>query len=880
MNGMGILYMLPLNEIGDAYAMVDARILEKNQPYPGDDQTNGISVLISKKLLECAYLGLAHSYPARQGKDLNEYWKDYKPRGGMGEALSNVASRVLKDGSMSIEGIPDHLTITDILINLLEDPTLNLVEWYRDYHSARRAKYSSDWESDENKLSQYSFEYSELSYVNEDTGSGNPLTRDAVAEIDADLGRRLKVHDSSSLPNLQPVSYCAYDDDDESGVPTLHAYFISTYVPPFFLLPHVASLSSPLNPLANVSSTLIPYNSNSSLLLAHTLVTHIIPTLLINLDVNLGQRGHTLPLAIPPAHTPAPAPILARAAAPGDLQLSSCAGAAAGAPCAQPLRVGLRVHPASPVRARVRTGPKSPCSLLNTRDPLVPLTRRSSTYSTSPTSAAVDALAPAPPPPSPSPAGAPALPPLVLLLTFQLSSRLCLPLAGAGPPGAPCASVVHFKFDFKLQLQVNFSLDPKLAADPAATSCLPAASVSSFSFHFSNRVSGLAHCWPGVGAAAATSPGAPCSQPTRTPASLPPSRLRPAFGLVLLLLLLLALEQPGQARTKTASTVSRLLDFNLTLQRQFNLKAAPFPFSQTPLAPTGLSVRRLQRIDAVGFPPLLYFPSSNRVSWRSSCSALERAGAAAAAFVVLYFHFLASSRRPKALVAKSICTVRRTLRINLTYLFHPKFKFKLQLEPEFIPPPALADAALTWPAAYSLHRPEEPDTPRVPLFQFRFQANFKFNLMPKPKPQLQLKPKLALFSFSQAPACLRLPATCMRHLRFSFPFLPPTASSPLLAKAHAIKLLYFLSRRLPLRNPYVQETFYPDPVAYKPERFRWLPQGLGPGTIRHKTTIVSFSYGAFGCLGRALAIQGLQIVAARMTLDDFPPSFNVVATPK
>ncbi|KDR69574.1 hypothetical protein GALMADRAFT_145320 [Galerina marginata CBS 339.88] len=80
-------------------------------------------------------------------------------------------------------------------------------------------------------------------------------------------------------------------------------------------------------------------------------------------------------------------------------------------------------------------------------------------------------------------------------------------------------------------------------------------------------------------------------------------------------------------------------------------------------------------------------------------------------------------------------------------------------------------------------------------------------------------------------------------------------------------------------NPYVQETseenFYPDPMAYKPER--WLPEGLGPGTITRKTAIMSFSYGAFGCLGRALAIQELQIVAARMILAydlSFAPTFD------
>ncbi|KAF8148431.1 cytochrome P450 [Crassisporium funariophilum] len=80
-------------------------------------------------------------------------------------------------------------------------------------------------------------------------------------------------------------------------------------------------------------------------------------------------------------------------------------------------------------------------------------------------------------------------------------------------------------------------------------------------------------------------------------------------------------------------------------------------------------------------------------------------------------------------------------------------------------------------------------------------------------------------------------------------------------------------------NPYVQETselnFYPDPMAYRPER--WLPEGLGPGTITRKTAIMSFSSGAFGCLGRALAMQELQIVTTRLILAydlSFAPKFD------
>ncbi|CAL1701534.1 unnamed protein product [Somion occarium] len=60
------------------------------------------------------------------------------------------------------------------------------------------------------------------------------------------------------------------------------------------------------------------------------------------------------------------------------------------------------------------------------------------------------------------------------------------------------------------------------------------------------------------------------------------------------------------------------------------------------------------------------------------------------------------------------------------------------------------------------------------------------------------------------------------------------------------------------------ENFWPEPLAYKPER--WLPEGLGPGSRCRRSAIMSFSFGPYGCLGRTLAIQEMRIVTAKMLL--------------
>ncbi|VDB83269.1 unnamed protein product [Peniophora sp. CBMAI 1063] len=72
-----------------------------------------------------------------------------------------------------------------------------------------------------------------------------------------------------------------------------------------------------------------------------------------------------------------------------------------------------------------------------------------------------------------------------------------------------------------------------------------------------------------------------------------------------------------------------------------------------------------------------------------------------------------------------------------------------------------------------------------------------------------------------------------------------------------------------------EENFWPEPKAYKPER--WLPGGLGPGSRACKAAIMTFSYGPFGCLGKALAIQELKLLIAQLLLTydfKFTPDFD------
>ncbi|KAJ7748818.1 cytochrome P450 [Mycena maculata] len=59
--------------------------------------------------------------------------------------------------------------------------------------------------------------------------------------------------------------------------------------------------------------------------------------------------------------------------------------------------------------------------------------------------------------------------------------------------------------------------------------------------------------------------------------------------------------------------------------------------------------------------------------------------------------------------------------------------------------------------------------------------------------------------------------------------------------------------------------FYPRPEEFLPDR--WLIGGLEEDAVLEPNAIMSFSFGPYGCLGRALAMQELRVVVARLLLD-------------
>ncbi|KAL0952490.1 hypothetical protein HGRIS_006753 [Hohenbuehelia grisea] len=61
-----------------------------------------------------------------------------------------------------------------------------------------------------------------------------------------------------------------------------------------------------------------------------------------------------------------------------------------------------------------------------------------------------------------------------------------------------------------------------------------------------------------------------------------------------------------------------------------------------------------------------------------------------------------------------------------------------------------------------------------------------------------------------------------------------------------------------------EEHFWPEPLAFRPER--WLPGGLGPGSRANRNAVLAFSFGPFGCLGRAFAVEELRVGVARLML--------------
>ncbi|KAJ7149971.1 cytochrome P450 [Mycena filopes] len=71
------------------------------------------------------------------------------------------------------------------------------------------------------------------------------------------------------------------------------------------------------------------------------------------------------------------------------------------------------------------------------------------------------------------------------------------------------------------------------------------------------------------------------------------------------------------------------------------------------------------------------------------------------------------------------------------------------------------------------------------------------------------------------------------------------------------------------------ENFYPDPMEYRAER--WLPGGLGPGSVTDRSVLYSFSSGPHMCIGKVLAYYEMRIALARIVLAfdlEFAPDFD------
>ncbi|KAJ7148936.1 cytochrome P450 [Mycena crocata] len=61
-----------------------------------------------------------------------------------------------------------------------------------------------------------------------------------------------------------------------------------------------------------------------------------------------------------------------------------------------------------------------------------------------------------------------------------------------------------------------------------------------------------------------------------------------------------------------------------------------------------------------------------------------------------------------------------------------------------------------------------------------------------------------------------------------------------------------------------KENFFPDPLSFRPER--WLPGGLGPGSILNKAAVTTFITGPHVCPGKSFSHQQMRYLIAQLVL--------------
>ncbi|KIJ54456.1 hypothetical protein M422DRAFT_58037 [Sphaerobolus stellatus SS14] len=60
------------------------------------------------------------------------------------------------------------------------------------------------------------------------------------------------------------------------------------------------------------------------------------------------------------------------------------------------------------------------------------------------------------------------------------------------------------------------------------------------------------------------------------------------------------------------------------------------------------------------------------------------------------------------------------------------------------------------------------------------------------------------------------------------------------------------------------DNFYPEPMTFRPER--WLPGGLGEGTITQRAVLAAFSFGPYACVAKNFAYHQMRYVLSRLVL--------------